>query len=69
MDFEYSPRVKDLQARLSRFMIDNVYPAEPVFAAEVLANREAGNAWIPTKIIETLKVTGAGRRTLEPFPS
>ena len=56
MDFEYSPKVKDLQARLSRFMNDHVYPAEPVFAAEVAANREAGNAWIPTKIIETLKV-------------
>src|SRR5450432_3063472 len=55
VDFEYSPKVKDLQARLSRFMNDHVYPAEPVFAAEVLANRQAGNAWIPTKIIETLK--------------
>ena len=55
MDFDYSGKVRDLQAQLSRFMDENVYPAEPVFAAEVLANRRSGNAWIPTKIIETLK--------------
>jgi acyl-CoA dehydrogenase len=55
VDFEYSPKVKDLQARLSLFMNEHVYPAEPIFAAEVLANRNSGNAWIPTKIIETLK--------------
>ena len=55
MDFEYSGKVRDLQARLTRFMDDHVYPAEPVFAAEVLANRRSGNAWIPTKIIEALK--------------
>ena len=55
MDFEYSGKVRDLQARLAHFMDENVYPAEPVFAAEVHANRERGNAWIPTRIIETLK--------------
>ena len=55
MDFEHSGKVRDLQARLAQFMDENVYPAEPVFAAEVHANRERGNAWIPTKIIETLK--------------
>jgi len=56
VDFEYSGKVRDLQTRLTRFMIDNVYPAEAPFAAEVLANRNGGNAWIPTKVIETLKV-------------
>jgi acyl-CoA dehydrogenase len=55
VDFEHSAKVRDLQARLTRFMEENVYPAEPVFAAEVLTNRRNGNAWIPTKIIETLK--------------
>ncbi len=55
MDFDYSDKVRDLQARLTRFMQANVYPAEPLFAAEVLANRQSGNAWIPTKIIESLK--------------
>jgi acyl-CoA dehydrogenase len=55
VDFEYSGKVRDLQTRLTRFMDENVYPAEAVFAAEVLANRRNGNAWIPTRIIETLK--------------
>ena len=56
MDFESSDKVRDLQARLTRFMDDNVYPAEAPFAAEVLFNRQNGNAWIPTRIIEALKV-------------
>ncbi len=55
MDFAYSPKVKDLAARVARFMDENVYPAEPVFAAEVEANRKRGNAWVPTKVMEELK--------------
>ncbi len=55
MDFEYSAKVKDLAARLARFMGENVYPAEPVFAAEVAANRRRGSAWVPTRIMEELK--------------
>jgi acyl-CoA dehydrogenase len=55
VDFDYSGKVHDLQARLTRFMEENVYPAEPAFAAEVLANRESGNAWIPTQVMESLK--------------
>ncbi len=55
MDFAYSPKVKDLAARVTRFMDENVYPAEPVFAAEVEANRRRSNAWVPTKVMEELK--------------
>ena len=55
MDFAYSPRTQDLQARLTRFMEAYVYPAEPVYAAEVAANRAAGNPWVATKVMETLK--------------
>src|SRR5215831_11406581 len=55
MDFAYSPKVKELAARVARFMDDNVYPAERVYAAEVEANRKRGNAWVPTKIMEELK--------------
>jgi acyl-CoA dehydrogenase len=55
MEFTHSARVRDLQARLTRFMEQNVYPAEPRFAAEVEANRRAGNAWVPTQTIEELK--------------
>jgi acyl-CoA dehydrogenase len=55
MDFEHSPKVVDLAARLSRFMDENVYPAEPVFAAEVDDNRKRGDPWVPTKVMEGLK--------------
>jgi acyl-CoA dehydrogenase len=55
MDFAYSAKVKDLAARVTRFMDDNVYPAEPAFAAEVEANRKRGDAWVPTKVMEDLK--------------
>ena len=55
MDFEHSTKVKDLAARVTRFMDENVYPAEPVYVAEVEQNRRRGNAWIATKIMETLK--------------
>ncbi len=55
MEFAYSDKVKDLEARLSRFMQANVYPAEAEFAAEVEANRQRGNAWVPTRVMEALK--------------
>src|SRR6266849_9726425 len=46
VDFSHSDKVKQLQERLTRFMEANVYPAEPVFAAEVEENRRQGNAWV-----------------------
>lgn len=55
MDFQYSPKVIDLQARLIAFMDEHIYPNEKVFYGEIEANRKAGNAWIPTKIVEQLK--------------
>lgn len=55
MDFQYTPKVKQLQARLIAFMDEHIYPNEAVFAAEIAANRAAGNAWIPTRIMEELK--------------
>lgn len=55
MDFQYSPKVKDLQARLIAFMDEHIYPNEKVFFGEIAANRQAGDAWIPTKIVEQLK--------------
>ncbi|MEZ5608745.1 MAG: acyl-CoA dehydrogenase family protein [Burkholderiaceae bacterium] len=55
MEFEYSPKVKDMQARLLAFMDEHVYPNDRTYYAEVAANRAKGNPWIPTKIIEELK--------------
>ncbi|HVQ61862.1 MAG TPA: acyl-CoA dehydrogenase family protein [Burkholderiales bacterium] len=55
MDFEYSDKVKALQAKLGRFMEAHVYPSEGRFHDEVEANRAKGNPWVPTKVIEELK--------------
>ena len=55
MDFEYSPKVKEMQAKLLAFMDEHIYPNENVFHEEVAANRAKGNAWVPTKIVEELK--------------
>jgi acyl-CoA dehydrogenase len=55
MDFEPSAKVRDLQARLTRFMAQHVYPAETVYAAEVAANRARGNPWVATAVMEELK--------------
>jgi acyl-CoA dehydrogenase len=55
MDFDYSPKVKELQARLLAFMDAHIYPAEKIYNDEVLANRRAGNPWVATQIMEELK--------------
>jgi len=55
MDFAYSPRVQALRERLMAFMDEHVYPNEERYEAEVDANRAAGNAWVPTRVIEELK--------------
>ena len=38
MDFSYSPKVVDLQKRLTAFMEEHIYPAEASYAAELAAN-------------------------------
>ena len=55
MNFDYTPKVKEMQARLLEFFDQHIYPNEHRFHEEVEANRRAGNAWIPTKVIEELK--------------
>ncbi|SFG63972.1 acyl-CoA dehydrogenase [Duganella sp. CF458] len=56
MDFDYSPRTKQLQARLLAFMDQHIYPNEQAFHQEVDRNgREQGNRWMPTELIERLK--------------
>ncbi len=55
MDFSYSPRTQDLQARLKAFMAEHVYPAEGRWWAEIEANTAAGKRWTPLPVIEELK--------------
>lgn len=55
MNFDYSDKVKGLQARLLAFMDEHVYPNEQRFFEEIAANRAKGNAWIPSELVEELK--------------
>jgi acyl-CoA dehydrogenase len=55
MNFDYSPKVQEMRARLLDFMDRHIYPNEQRFHAEIEANRQKGNAWIPTTVIEELK--------------
>jgi acyl-CoA dehydrogenase len=51
MDFEYSPRVKDLQKRLTAFMDEHIYPNEGKYYAHVRGDKR----WEVVPIIEELK--------------
>jgi len=55
MDFEFSPKVKELQAKLTAFMERHVYRSENRYWEEAEENRAKGNPWIPTRIVEDLK--------------
>jgi len=55
MEFEFSPRVRELQARLLRFVDDHIVPNEKTYEEEIAANRRKGNPWVPVQVIEELK--------------
>ena len=55
MNFDYSPKVDQLRERLLAFFDEHIYPNEKRYHAEIEANRRAGNAWVPTRVIEELK--------------
>jgi acyl-CoA dehydrogenase len=56
MNFDYSDRCKELQARLLAFMDEHIYPNEKLFKEEVDRNgATGGDRWIPTALIERLK--------------
>ncbi|MFN2588887.1 MAG: acyl-CoA dehydrogenase family protein [Actinomycetota bacterium] len=57
MDFEQSPRSRQLQERLVEFMDAHVYPAEPVYRDQVLSQ---GDPHVPPPVMEELK--GEARR-------
>ena len=60
MDFELSPTALRLQAELTAFMAEHVYPAEPVFAQQVA---DTGDPHGEAPVMEELK-TEARRRGL-----
>lgn len=52
MDFSYSPKVKELQEKLSAFMEEHIYPNEKVYKEQLDQN----GRWTVPPIIEELKV-------------
>ena len=55
MDFAYSDKVKDLQARLNAFMSEHIYPNERLFFDQIEENTRAGKRWTPAPVTEALK--------------
>ncbi len=51
MDFAYTQKVKELQARVSSFMDEHIFPVE----AEMIAQIAAGDRWDPPKLMDELK--------------
>lgn len=52
MDFDHSPKVKDLQARLESFMAAHVYPNERTYFEQV---NSGSDRWVSPPIMEELK--------------
>ncbi|MBI1784958.1 acyl-CoA dehydrogenase, partial [Candidatus Sumerlaeota bacterium] len=57
MDFDYSPKVKDLIKRLTKFMNDNVYDAEKVAEQQV---HDSGDEHHMPQIIKDLQQKARG---------
>jgi acyl-CoA dehydrogenase len=55
MNFDHSPKARDLQARLTAFMKEHVLPREADYTAELEQHRRDGNPWQPMQVIEELK--------------
>lgn len=55
MDFGYSKKTQELQARVQAFMDEHVYPNEQRWFDEIQAATAAGKRWTPVPVIEELK--------------
>jgi acyl-CoA dehydrogenase len=51
MHFDYTPKVKALQAKVAAFMAEHIYPNEKRWHEEI----HSGDRWQPTKLVEELK--------------
>ena len=61
MSFEWSAKTKALAGEITAFMEELVYPNERHLHAELEANRERGNPWVPLKLMEELKTEARAR--------
>jgi len=55
MEFNHSPRVRELQERLRAFFAAHIVPNEATYAQQVDENRRKGDAFAAVRIIEDLK--------------
>ncbi|MEU2614575.1 acyl-CoA dehydrogenase family protein [Micromonospora sp. NPDC007271] len=58
MDFAYDARTVELRERLTAFLTERVYPAEPVHAEQVAA---AGDPWARPPVLDELKAEARAR--------
>jgi len=56
MNLEQTDRVKDLVVQVSNFMEEHIWPAEEIYASQMISFREEGNPWRVPPIIEELKI-------------
>ncbi len=61
MDFAYDDRTQDLRERLSAFMDEQVYPAEPTFREQAEAAEAAGHPWERLPVTAELKAEARRR--------
>src|SRR5215510_3638146 len=63
MDFDYSAKTKELQARVLRFMDEHVYPNEGTYKQQLQANTRKADLWnlfLPVDTAQASGYTGAG---------
>jgi acyl-CoA dehydrogenase len=61
MDFAYDARTEELRDRLTAFMDEHVYPAEPVAAAQLADAAAAGQPWERPPVMAELKAEARRR--------
>ena len=55
MNFNYSPKVIELQQRMLAFFDAHIYPNEKRFHEDIEANTKLGKRWTPVPLLEELK--------------
>ena len=61
MDFQHSERSRELQAELTRFLDEQIYPAEAEFHQQEQANRDAGTPFRTPDVLHRLKAEAQRR--------
>jgi acyl-CoA dehydrogenase len=61
MDFAYDTRTEELRERLLAFMAERIYPAEPVYSAQVAQAAAEGRHWERPPVMAELKAEARNR--------